>query len=118
MSNNAIWESTENDWKDLPETPVIIFQTSGLGGGNASHGSWAHLKINFEGGSYRVEAAADYPADHIYETDSPNNVIITARGDWEIQGFAERLVELGDKLRPLVLMRKMEQIKNKDTSGG
>ena len=113
MAEKEYFDSDSNGWMDLPETPEITFKSSGTCGGDAGHGAWAHLTLNFEGGSYRVEASASYPPDHIYETDSPSTVTITARGDWEIQGFAEALVTLGDKLRPLVLLRKAKELKHK-----
>lgn len=70
----------------MPEQLSLKFLTTGGMGGDAGHGGHAVLEAYAEnGGVYSFTPAMT----------SPEGAMITAEGDWELQGLAAALVLLG-----------------------
>ena len=95
---------------EIPEQVSLDFMTTDYQGGDAGHGGWASMIFTIEGGSHQVDIVEDGVNLFTRENDSGLlKVIVTACGDWELEGFAENLVALADKLRPLVEARKRKR---------
>jgi hypothetical protein len=90
---------------DAPEMASIHFSTTGMRGGNWSHGASASLKIIIEGGAHQLLVDDEIVRDE--ETEN-YTLELQATGDWEIHGLAEALVELGKQLEPLVRERRRQ----------
>jgi hypothetical protein len=79
---------------EMPEHPRIIYETTGLQGGDAGHGGKTTLKFVFDDDTY------GYDGDLYMEefSDRVEVVKITAKGDWEMDGILYGLIFLGSVL--------------------
>jgi hypothetical protein len=82
----------------IPEHISLEFSSTGLQGGDAGHGGNATLEINWEGGSYIVNNE---------EIWNGGQIILTALGDWEIDGMVRAFITMGDLLKHV--FEKMER---------
>jgi hypothetical protein len=96
-------------YRDIPEKPDLSFTTTDLQGGDSGHGGKAELTLSSENGNFTIIIEAG--GKKLFELppyDFENFVVrIVARGDFEIEGLAETLVELGLKTWSLVHERKI-----------
>lgn len=90
---------------DISEHVGLAFSSSDLCGGDAGNGAWAVLKLRVEGGSYKTMVLTDEGETEFDPDSGYMSITLMAQGDWEITGFAENIVKLGDKLRPFVEAR-------------
>ena len=79
---------------ELPEYCQMEFKTNGHQGGDSGHGGYATLKI--QAGSLGAKVLLSGYDD--FDIDGGEEIEITMRGDWEISGFAQALIELGKKI--------------------
>ena len=96
---------------DIPEQVSLSFYTTDFKGGDAGHGGKATLTFKVASGAFAVQVGDEQiDLGHGAGTGAPvTEVTFIARGDWELGGFAEALVELGLKLGPLVQWRRAAQ---------
>jgi hypothetical protein len=95
---NRIYANTDSD---LPEVLTLNFNSTGPQGGDAGHGGSAILRITSDNG---VNSATFYNfnGDQVASIGGdcmPWSVVINAQGDWELNGFAEALIDLGRQIK-------------------
>lgn len=90
----------------IPEEVSLSFATTPLKGGDAGHGGVATLHIRVEGGSHALRLAGTGDDEVVFDSERYPFITFEARGDWEMSGLLDGLVELGERLRPLAAARR------------
>ena len=91
-----------------PEGGELRFYTTGLQGGDSGHGGEAWVEFKFDGGDHRVMVFGNDDPDAVI-IDDIHRVRIVAYGDWELDGLARGLCELGLKLWTLIHERDEQE---------
>lgn len=85
---------------NMTEQCVVSFHTTGSKGGDAGHGGNACFSVFGNGSSYpgiQVDMTLKDGGTVSYY-DKIEGVIITVQGDWELEGLAGALMEIGTSL--------------------
>ena len=97
MSNETTVIATS---QDIPEFPVLIFDTTGPMGGDAGHGGNAYIGLvagTTGAGLLVVDREGNDLLD--YEMGDEVRVFLSVCGDWETGALEDAICELADEIR-------------------
>lgn len=82
---------------DIPEQCEVVAYVSGHQGGDAGHGAEATVKFRPQSGACHLEVEFTNGETHSFEWDI-KEVSFSMFGDWEMEGLAFALIEIGQQL--------------------
>ena len=81
----------------FPEQPILEFLSTGSCGGDAGHGGFSVLTLSAKSGNGFLVSVTDANGETA-QVDDASKIMISIAGDWELEGFALALLELGRHL--------------------
>jgi len=83
---------------NMPEQCVVSFVSTGSKGGDAGHGGNASLVFSENGSDMNIQADLTFNNGDKKTFDDLANISLTVCGDWELEGLAIALMDIGRKL--------------------
>jgi len=90
---------------DIPEQCKVVAYVSGHKGGDAGHGAEAIVEFSPQSGACHLEVELNNGKSHSFEWDI-KSVSLSMFGDWEMEGLAFALIEIGQQLLDDPTVRK------------
>ncbi|MDD2462497.1 MAG: hypothetical protein PHI97_00705 [Desulfobulbus sp.] len=91
-------EFNDTFFPELPEQCKVSFTSTGLMGGDSGHGANASLVFSENGSNMNIQVDLYFQNGNQESFSDLKEISITTFGDWEVEGLAKALIDLGEKL--------------------
>jgi hypothetical protein len=82
----------------MPEQCVVEFKSNGSQGGDGEHGGYATLEFKENGAETGIQLDIRLTTGQEYKLNDVELISLTVKGDWELEGLATALMDIGRKL--------------------
>ncbi len=83
---------------NMPEQCTVSFISTGSKGGDSGHGGNASLIFSENGSSMDIQVDLNFTNGEKKTFNGLSEICLTACGDWELEGLAIALMDIGKKL--------------------